>query len=519
MANRSLFRSLRDRVRPADTINEAGGRAYALPPEHALAQFASTGCLNGIYYASAEEQLDQVLRLCGGVAPSFIAKVAVHARTESHMKDVPALLVAALSVLDPVLFERVFPRVIDNPRMLRTFVQIVRSGRVARRSFGSRPKRLIQAWFDARSDEQIFTASIGRNPSLADVIRLLHPRPRTASRSALYAYLLGRAYEAADLPPIVRHYEDFKAGRSDVTPDLPFQFLAGLDITEKAWRDIATNASWQSTRMNLNTYARHGVFDDLRVTREVARRLVDPKAISRARVLPYQLMAARTTVTLEVPKVIRDALDRALELATDAVPELPGRVAVGVDVSASMHSPVTGRRGSSTSSVRCVDVAALVASAVLRRNRDAVVLPFHTEVVRCRIDRKASIGDNAQRLANLPSGGTDCSAPLRELERRGHPVDLVVLVSDNESWIETNRSSWRTGTRTLEAWERLRRRNPKARLVCIDLQPYGSVQAPDREDILNVGGFSDAVFRVLAEFAAAGRRKDHWVDRINRVDL
>nr|WP_201723991.1 hypothetical protein [Rhodopirellula sp. SM50] len=38
------------------------------------------------------------------------------------------------------------------------------------------------------------------------------------------------------------------------------------------------------------------------------------------------------------------------------------------------------------------------------------------------------------------------------------------------------------------------------KLVCIDIAPYGNTQAPDCQDILNVGGFSDAVFRVVASF-------------------
>jgi 60 kDa SS-A/Ro ribonucleoprotein len=32
------------------------------------------------------------------------------------------------------------------------------------------------------------------------------------------------------------------------------------------------------------------------------------------------------------------------------------------------------------------------------------------------------------------------------------------------------------------------------------LQAYGTTQAPERDDILNVGGFSDAVFSVIATF-------------------
>ncbi len=38
MANKSLFASLKSRFTPADTRNEAGGRAYTLAPKHALAQ-------------------------------------------------------------------------------------------------------------------------------------------------------------------------------------------------------------------------------------------------------------------------------------------------------------------------------------------------------------------------------------------------------------------------------------------------------------------------------------------------
>ena len=37
------------------------------------------------------------------------------------------------------------------------------------------------------------------------------------------------------------------------------------------------------------------------------------------------------------------------------------------------------------------------------------------------------------------------------------------------------------------------------KLICIDLQPNTTTQAPERSDILNVGGFSDAVFVACGE--------------------
>src|SRR5262249_12068940 len=139
MASKTLFNSIVGKFIPrANAVNEAGGLAYRLSPEAALAQYAVTGCLNTTFYASAEQQLQTVLNLCASpdVAPEFIARVAIYARTQGYMKDMPALLCAVLSVRSPGLMAEVFDRVIDDGRMLRSFVQIMRSGVVGRKSLG-----------------------------------------------------------------------------------------------------------------------------------------------------------------------------------------------------------------------------------------------------------------------------------------------------------------------------------------------------------------------------------------------
>ncbi len=69
-----------------------------------------------------------MLELCADIDAEFIAKTAVFCRERGFMKDMPALLCAVLSVKDRELLARVFPRVIDNAKMLRNFVQIMRSG-------------------------------------------------------------------------------------------------------------------------------------------------------------------------------------------------------------------------------------------------------------------------------------------------------------------------------------------------------------------------------------------------------
>jgi 60 kDa SS-A/Ro ribonucleoprotein len=102
--------------------------------------------------------------------------------------------------------------------------------------------------------------------------------------------------------------------------------------------------------------------------------------------------------------------------------------------------------------------------------------------------------------------------------------DLIIYVSDNESWIDAPNYGVFGGsaTETLKHWAAFKQRSPQARMVCINIQPYGTTQAAEREDvlnILNIGGFTDQVFDVIAEFAAGRLTADHWVGVIEAVEL
>jgi 60 kDa SS-A/Ro ribonucleoprotein len=339
----------------------------------------------------------------------------------------------------------------------------------------------------------------------------------------LYGYLIGHPHDASALPELVKQFEAFKAGESKVVPEVPFQMLTSLTLSTEHWKQIATSAPWQMTRMNLNTFARHGVFDEgQKMARLIADRLRDAQAIKRARVFPYQLMVAYSQADKAVPALVRDALQDAMEIATGSVPQLAsGGVYVFPDVSGSMHSPITGHRRGATTAVRCVDVAALIAATVLRTSPQAGVVPFEANALDVTLNPRDSIITNAKVLASLPAGGTNCSAPLAELNRRKASADLLIYVSDNESWIDTPWYGRFGGNRTatLEQWAIFKARNPRAKLVCIDLQPSGTTQAAEREDVLNIGGFSDHVFELIAEFAAGTLNTNHWVGVIESVSI
>src|ERR1700736_5028256 len=109
VANKNLFQSVKSLLLRTNVRNEAGGPAYRLPPKHALAQLAATGCFNGTFYAGAEDQLADLLALAEQVDDNeFLARLAIYSRERAFLKDMPVALLSILSRRDNALFHRVF---------------------------------------------------------------------------------------------------------------------------------------------------------------------------------------------------------------------------------------------------------------------------------------------------------------------------------------------------------------------------------------------------------------------------
>ena len=547
MANKSLFSSITSLLPRATVVNEAGGPAYKVTAKQALAQMAATGTFGNVFYATAQNQLDAMRQLIDEVDDNeFLAKLAVYSRERAYMKDMPAALLVVLSKRDTALMHRVFDRVVDNGRVLRTVFQMTRSGQFGRKGLSSSLQRAFQRWLNDASVGKLLSASIGNDPSLRDVLRMARPTPKDDARRALFGWLTDKPVDKwapateSHLPVAVQSLIAYRAAESAeaqalIAGDLQVRWdlLADAAKGPLVWKAIARQMGPQALRMNLNTLLRHDVFKngngaDNTMIDYVARQLADPDAIARSRQFPYQFLAAYLNAGAEVPHKIKAALHDAAEIACGNVPTLPGPVVIGLDTSGSMGCPATGWQGRGRSTkMRCVDVAALFAAAILRRNPDSVIVPFDTRSYSAKIDPSDSILSLAERLSKYGGGGTDCSIPLREANQRYSKRKFagIVLVSDNESWINGGRvfGYGRGGsTGVMTEWEKFKKAQQKngvadPKLVCIDIAPYGHTQAPDRADILNIGGFSDAVFNVVSSFLESDQSR--FVREVDAVEL
>jgi 60 kDa SS-A/Ro ribonucleoprotein len=515
ITNPTLFRNRPNVPSTKGYRNASGGKSYKFEDEQALCQYVVTGTFNQTFYTSAGEQLDKVAELCKSVSSKMLAKSAVYGHQQARMKDVPAYLLAVLAARskngddDDSLdwLKRVFNQVITNTKMLCNFVQIVRSGQTGRRSFGTAVKRLIQDWLVSKDNDKLFKSSIGHsNPSLADIIKMVRPRPTNASQNATFGYLLGKEHRYAELPQEIKNFEAFKVDNNRALPNVPFRALTNCKLSENNWREIALNMPWNTLRMNLNMLEKNGVFNDNELTDELARRLSDPDSVRLFNAFPYQLLTTYHAVNGNIPAIMTRSLQDALEVATENIPTLDTDVAVCIDLSGSMYSPVTGYRQGSTTATTCVDVAALVAASLLRTNEDGCVIAWASDVMEVSVNTRDSVLTNTEKFKTCDVGcGTCAELGLRYLNQNKWKGDAVIYVSDNQSWM--NSTCYRTkenNTVMAEEWKTYVKRNPRAKLVCIDIQPYGDTQVPDSDNVLNIGGFSDAIWKPIANFIHRG---------------
>lgn len=511
MANKSLFSNRKGSVvAKPDTTNLAGGSAYSLEARSSLAKLACTGTLNSTFYASAQTQLDQTITLMDQIDTEFLCKLAIYARHDGYMKDMPAFIMAYLMGRETnPLVDATFHKVIDNGRMVRNFVQIMMSGQINnRKSLGSRPRRLVREWLNNKDAETLFRDSIGNAPSLGDVIRLSHPRPKNKSFESLFSYFITGKVDK-NTPKFVREYESWKKDTSKEWPDVPHLMLTAHNLTINQWKQIESTMGWQALRINLNTLQRHSVFDDKNMVTKIAARLIDKTEIAKSKVFPYQIMSAYLNRNADMPSQISNALQDAIDYSVLNVPALEGDTIILVDVSGSMGDPITGRNGSASSKVKCRDVAALLASTILAKNQNnTTILAFDTSTRPIQLNPRDSVITNASKI-NTPGGGTNVEQALKYLNTNNIRGKNVIIVSDNMSW-------GHFAGQIPQEWNTFLTKNKGAKVALIDIVPNIKSVLPDRPGILNCGGFSDAVFSILNSFFG---EKQNFVEQIDKITV
>lgn len=160
--------------------------------EDALVQLVLTGRFNGTFCVTAEEHEKKILEFCQKIRPTFVAKLAAYARHTGHLNDSPAVLLGWLAVHHGHQFALAASHVLDGGRMVRNLVQVFRSGVLGHTAIPRPARRALVKWLQDRPRDMLLRDAAGGAPSIADILRMLHPKPKDAAQGHLWNYIIER---------------------------------------------------------------------------------------------------------------------------------------------------------------------------------------------------------------------------------------------------------------------------------------------------------------------------------------
>lgn len=279
------------------------------------------------FYEDGHAIAERIDILARQVAPMELATLAVEARTQQHLRHVPLLLTCALAEAargERLVADTVF-NVVQRADEIAELVAVY--WRNGRKPLPAQMKKGLARAFAKFQAYQFAKYDRDNAVKLADVIRLVRPKPENEERSALYKGVRTRTLPAPDT------WEVALSGGADKR-----------ETFERLLRD--GKLGYLALLRNLRNMVQAGVDLDLVRGAIVARRG------GADRVLPFRFVAAARAAPQLEP-----ALDTALCETIATLPALSGLTAVLVDVSRSMDNKLSAK-----SDLRRVDAAAALAS-------------------------------------------------------------------------------------------------------------------------------------------------------------
>ncbi|KAG2449701.1 hypothetical protein HYH02_005229 [Chlamydomonas schloesseri] len=256
---------------------------------------------------------------------------------------------------------------------------------------------------------------------------------------------------------------------------------------------------------NLGRMSELGLLAQPNYQQRVTDRLRDAKALAAARVHPMTLLdamctyrngaGARGKARWEAVPAISSALEDAFYLAFKNVVPTGKRYLLGLDVSGSMGC----YNCSGMTSVTACQAAAAVLMSLVRTEPWVKTMAFSHELVEFSVRESDRLEEVVERAESIPMGGTDCALPMIYATEKKLPVDVFVVLTDNETWFGD--------VHPTEALKRYRAamNQPDAKLVVLAFSVNDfSIADPKDPGMLDVAGMDSAVPRVVADFVRGG---------------
>ena len=464
--------------------NYEGAKAYKPSARLDLYLACATTFLDNSFYESKDVRIERIKELVKQVGPVFTVQLAAYCRDELHMRSVSVALLAEAAMLkDANAWKRAektlrsyVPRILQRADELAEFISY---WKLYNGSVKGIPKPIERGMSDALNRFSEYQLAKYRGDSkavkLRDVIRIIHPKPNTSEKAALWK----RALE-----------------NELATPETWEVEISTKGSTDENWNEIAPKMGIMALLRNLRNFEQKGAEKALQHAISV---LTNKEAVVNSKQLPFRWFSAMNQVTrTETQNALCDAMD----LSVENVEGISGVIAVFCDNSGSMAAPVSGK-----SKVSRNDAATILSAIAFKKGNSKVLAGVFGDYFQTvKLNQRDTILTNAQKLKATQVGcSTNGYLSIQALRENGIVVDKLYMFTDEELYSTTPSYGWGALGRSVNQntvqteWRLYQKIAPNAKLYVIDLAGYGQLMFPESDhSVVTIGGFSENIFKTLA---------------------
>lgn len=449
------------------TTNLAGGSAIKHSPDMELVVSVLSTFLEDKFYESGDERIARIKNLIARATPAFVAKLALVAREDFHLRSVSHLLAGELAMTHrgDNLVSRLLSKIAERPDDL---IEIL--------SYTEKPvpnqvKKGIAKALQNFSRYQLAKYRMeGHDVKLVDLFNLTHPKPKDKEQAELWKELMAGKIKNTDTwEAELSLSKDKKASWSKLVHEGKMGYMALL--------------------RNLRNIAEEG---DAETIKQACQTISYKDNVEKSKQLPFRFYNAYENVS---NRKMLEAISMAMDFAVANVPTFQGQTLIAIDKSGSMNGEP-------------IKKASVFAAALMKAN-DADVILYSDQVKEfkyLKAEPTISLAEKIQTDGLV--GGTDTSLVFKYAAQVGKPYSRIIILSDNESWVDSY-----MGEGTNDYRKQYSQLND-CYFYAIDIAGYGTKDIAG-DKVYHLAGWSEKIF----DFMKWIEKGNGLVDFINQKEV
>jgi hypothetical protein len=441
------------------TANRAGGDAHKQSPELEFVSLILTSFVKDKFYESESNVIERLRNLITRLNPEFVAKSAIYARHEFGMRSVTHIIASELAkhISKNEWAKRFYNKIVKRPDDI---LEILSYHFGNNQKVSNSMKKGLGISMNKFDEYQLAKyKGENRNIKLVDAFNILHPKPENDKKDKIFNKLINGELKS-------KNTWESKISASN----------GDKEKKKQAWSELIDSGKIGYFALLRNL--RNILEDAPDKIDKVSELLVNKEKIHGSLVLPFRFMTALKVIQrYSSSRTLLEAINKAIDISLDNVPEFDGRNLIVLDVSGSMKFR-DGDYGSPA------EIGALFAMALYKTN-DCDFMTFDSFARYENLIPSDSILAMTNQI-NFRGGGTNLRSVFDTADK---PYDRIIILTDGQGWMGRT-----TPARELNEYREKVKSNPY--IYNFDLEGYGDMQFPEN-NVFCVAGFSEKVFDVM----------------------